>query len=532
MQNCLLFRRILPALTVLLFLPVLQAQEPAAADSSPDLPENAHRKTIDQSDPEFWAMALEHTEPLAAETYMRVGRRLLAEGTYRSTYDAVELLKRAASRHPEDAGVFGLYAEALVAPYRWTWDRDEVWLERAGKALARARTLNGESLQVRRVESLLAMVDNRLEEAQVSLRSMLVEDSEDQEALLLLGAVLRLQHNYREAYAIYGRARSLTPEDWRVYSGLADVYRDDEWYEEALNLYRKAQELQPKAFPPRFGEALVFHRVLFGTQAQRMYRQLMVDYPDSDDMVLLAAAATHMRDHQFGAALHELEQIEFGGYRGLCRGSVLYRMGLCRVRLGQAERAIAAFREAMDEYPLARDGSDYGPLVMFPAAKHLSALYEQQGLPEEAAEVLRRASRHPEAPLSVQLELADKLLSYGLSEMAVEALRRGLDRENSRDLLSERVRLRVQLVRALSGGESPQETRLGEVEDETLQDGTSADCYQLARGHALAGDREKAVQWLRRAVERGYHAFDLMRRDSDLESLRGLSDYRELVRGR
>ncbi len=532
MSNCLLPRRILAAAAVLLCLPLLPAQEPGSADPLPGLPENAHRSTIDQTDPEFWAMAVEHTKPLAAGTYVRAGRRLLAEGTFQRIYQAVELLQRAAHLHPEDADVHGLYAEALMAPYRWTWDRDELWLERSGKALDRARTLAGESIQVRRVQSLLAMVDNRLVDADALLRTMLVEEPEDTETLLLLGAVLRLREHYREAYSVYSRAGALAPEDWRVYSGLADVYRDDEWYEEALNLYRKATELQPLAFPPRFGEALVFHRVLFTSQALRMYRRLMSDYPDSDDLVLLAAAATHMRDRRFGAALHELEQIEFGGHRGLCRGSVLYRIGLCRLRLGEAEPAIAAFREAMEEYPLARDGSDYGPLVMFLAAKHLSALYEKQGLPEEAAEVLRRASRHPEAPLSVQLDLADKLLTYGLQEMAVEALRRGLSRETSVDLLAERVRLRVQLVRALAGGAGERETRLGEVEGEVLEDGTSADCYQLARGHALAGEKEQAVQWLRRAVERGYHAYDLMRRDPDLESLRGLSAFRELVRGR
>jgi tetratricopeptide (TPR) repeat protein len=510
----------------------LEAQEQPDPDPVPELPESARGKTIDQTDPEFWAMAVEHTGPLAAEAYVRVGRRLLAEGTYQRTYRAVELLKQAVILHPEDAAVQGLYAEALVAPYRWTWDRDEVWLDRAAEALVRARALAPDSIQVLRVQSLLAMVDNRLQDAEEFLRNMLVQDPEDTETLLLLGAVLRLQDSYRDAYGIYQRALSLAPEDWRVYSGLADVYRDDEWYEEALTLYGKAQQLQPQAFPPRLGEALVFHRVLYASHALRLYRKLMEEYPDNANMALLAAAATHMRERQFGAALHELDQIEFGGHRGLCRGSVLYRMGLCRMRLGDAQGAIAAFREVMEEYPLARDGSDYGPLVMFPSATHLAALYEQEGLPEEAAEVLRRASRHPEAPLSVQLELADKLLSYGLSEMAVEVLRRGLGGERSEDLLAERVLLRVQLVRALAGGANDQGTRLGDVEDEVLEDGTSADCYQLARGHALSGEQEEAVQWLRRAVERGYRAYDLMRRDPDLESLRDLPDYRELVRGR
>ena len=42
MLNVLSAREILPALTVLLFLPVLQAQEPAEADPVPELPDSSN----------------------------------------------------------------------------------------------------------------------------------------------------------------------------------------------------------------------------------------------------------------------------------------------------------------------------------------------------------------------------------------------------------------------------------------------------------------------------------------------------------
>jgi tetratricopeptide (TPR) repeat protein len=532
MWNCRSLLRILPPMAVFLFLPALSAEETEQPDPAPALPEGAAVKTIDQTDPEFWGMATRHTESLSPETYAQAGRSLLAQGTYKSVSQAVKLLRQAVLLHAEDGLLHALYAEALVAPYRWTWDRDEVWLERAGKALAQARALDEDAVPVHRVQALLEMLDNRLEAAEGSLRQALVQKPEDLETLLLLGAVLRLQDDHHEAYATYDRALSLAPGAWRVYSGLADVYRDDEWFEEALNLYRKAQQLQPWAFPPRFGQALVFHRVNYAAQAVRMYHKLMDEFPKNADMVLLAAAATHMRERQFGAAIRELEQNEFVGHRGLCRGSVLYRLGLCRVRVGDSEGAIAAFREVIEEYPLARDSSDYGPLVLFPAATQLSTLYEQAGQPEEAAEVLRRASEHPQAPLSVQLGLAEKLLAYRLFDMAVEVLRRGLSRETPEDPLAERVRLRLQLIRAEEGAGAGQGTRLAEVEEEVEKDGTSADCYQLARGYALAGEAEQAVQWLRQAVERGYRAFDLIRRDPDLESLHALPAFRDLVRGR
>ena len=105
----------------------------------------------------------------------------------------------------------------------------------------------------------------------------------------------------------------------------------------------------------------------------------------------------------------------------------------------------------LDEYPDARDGSDYGPLVYFGAAKHLASVYEKQGRPEEAADVLRGASEHPKAPLALQLELSHKLSAYQLHDQAAQALRRGLESEQPEDERHERLRLRVELARALRG---------------------------------------------------------------------------------
>jgi tetratricopeptide (TPR) repeat protein len=533
-----IFSHICRTAALLLCIPLALAQESAPPEEPPDLPElpdSVRRLTVDQTDPEFWKMAVEHTQPLTPDVYRHTGRRLLAEGTFRATYRALTLLRRAARLHPEDAELQALLVEALVAPYRWTWDRDPAWVERAEQQLAQAQVLAPDAPAVHRARGLLLMLDNRLADAEDSLRRALAAVPEEVETLLILGAVLRLQDRYEAAYEILGRARLMAPADWRAYSSLADVYRDDEWFEEALNLYRKAHLLQREAFAPAFGQALVFHRIGNNRQAVRMYRELMEEHPDNADLILLAAAAAHMRERQYGAALDELNQMELGGERGLCRGSVLYRIGLCHLRLGHTEEAVAAFLEVTESYPEARDGSDYGPLVLFPAVTELSALYEKQGLPEEAAEVLRRASLHPSAPLEVQLALADKLLTYRLHDMATEVLRRALSRETDDDPLAERVRARVQLVRSRVHGPDGLESadqRLGEVDAEAERDGTSADCYQLARGYALADEEEQALAWLSRAVERGYRAFDRIRRDPDLAPLHNLPAFRELVRGR
>jgi hypothetical protein len=56
-----------------------------------------------------------------------------------------------------------------------------------------------------------------------------------------------------------------------------------------------------------------------------------------------------------------------------------------------------------------------------------------------------------------------------------------------------------------------------------------ADFYNVACGYALAGQKEKALDWLERAVAAGFQDRRLMASDEDLESLRGLDRFQKLV---
>ena len=61
------------------------------------------------------------------------------------------------------------------------------------------------------------------------------------------------------------------------------------------------------------------------------------------------------------------------------------------------------------------------------------------------------------------------------------------------------------------------------------RDGTYA--YNVACAYALSSRPEKAIQWLKKAIEAGYDKFDRMRIDSDLASLRGMPEFEVLTRG-
>jgi len=495
-------------------------------------------RTIDQIDPEFWQLTQARMQELPADAYRQRGRQLLADIDPESAESALRLLRVATQSYPDDAGLLGDYAEALLTPYRWTWNREDKWRSLAERTLERAREVDPRRVEVLRAEGLFLMLDARLEAAEASFRAALEVAPEDLEALLLLGGVLRVQNRFADAYRVLDRAIAAAPFDARGYSALGDVYRDDKWLEEALNLYRKANALDRTAFLPRFGQAVVYQRYGHSVRALEMQKELIKEFPRFESLILLSAAATHMQAAEWASALLELEQVKLGGTRGLCDGSVQYRIGVCKLRTGDDAGALAAFRRTIDEFPAARDGSDYGERVLFPAAIHVATLLDRTGKPQEAIDRLEQASQDADAPLALQLDLAARLTSFRLYDRAADALRRGLDGERATDRLDQRLRLRVDLVRALTV--AGRRTALVEqavpalraLERRAEQEGSPADCIALARAHALLGEPEIALQWLTRAVGMGYRELDALRADPDLASLRDRPGFVALLRGK
>lgn len=492
-------------------------------------------QTIDRTDPEFWERTRARIGELEAEAFLGRAAELMAEVTPTGNERALFLLQKAAHLYPANAVVLAEFSRAALAPYRWVWDRDEAWMGRGRDLLEEARRIDPELPEVLRAGGLVAMLEDRLDEAEEGFRAALRRRPEDLESLLLLGAVLRLQDRYRDAFEIFDRAIELAPADWRGYSGMGDAYRDDEWYEEALVLYGKARDLHAGAFPPRFGEVTVYQRTGFYPIVNKMQLELLRDFPEWESLVLLGSAAWHMRVGEYDAALEELGQIEMGGRRGLCQGSVLYRIGVCRRRVGDPEGALEALRAAVDGYPEARDGSDYGPLVVFAASRELAAIYDELGRPQEAIDALEAAAGRDGAPLTLQLDLAHRLAGFGLHSRAAEALQHAIAAATEEEPLYLRVRSRVDLARALAAANADRAAARGALEGiaaEVRADGAPTDLYDMARGCAQAGDVQAALDWLEEAVRRGYDHFDVIREEPDLGPLRETERYRSLMKGR
>ena len=89
--------------------------------------------------------------------------------------------------------------------------------------------------------------------------------------------------------------------------------------------------------------------------------------------------------------------------------------------------------------------------------------------------------------------------------------------------------LQMQFMQALMGKEYTKALTVGEklygLDPESVNT-----LYNMACVHALLGHQKEAMTWLSRSIEAGYSDLDHLKADSDLDSLRELAAYKELVR--
>jgi len=56
--------------------------------------------------------------------------------------------------------------------------------------------------------------------------------------------------------------------------------------------------------------------------------------------------------------------------------------------------------------------------------------------------------------------------------------------------------------------------------------------YNIACMHSLQNDVEESIAWLKKAREKGFKNWDLLKKDKDLENVRGTLFYKELIEGK
>jgi TolB-like protein/Tfp pilus assembly protein PilF len=297
----------------------------------------------------------------------------------------------------------------------------------------------------------------------------------------------RTRNGLREAVEYFTHAVARAPDYARAHVGLGDAYAVNAFYDylpprdaypKAESAARRAIALDPTLAAPHatLGYVLTYYH-LDWTQAEEEFKRA------------LAADPTYSTAHQWYGNLLTVAS-----------------------RFADAEREFRAAEEA-------------DPLSLIAHAA-LGWSFYYAGRFDRALEQCRQT-----LALDRNFELAHLWGGWALEEM-------GRERE-AREWIQRAVQLsggspltRLALARLLARSQSRAErdsarSIVGEAESRRAR-GEYMPSYEIAKVHLALGDRAKAIEWLRRAVEDKSHSRAFLRVDPQLRPLRGDSHFEEL----
>jgi Flp pilus assembly protein TadD len=438
----------------------------------------------------------------------------------------------------------GLLCLAVVVLCVWTYQRNRVWesdlsmwTDVVNKAPGKARP---------HLNLGLALADrDRMDEAIQHYRKSLGINPNYAEAHNNLGIVLAKQEHTEEAIGHYRKALQIKADYTDAHNNLAAALSEQGHTEEAIKHYRYAQQLDPYNEKAQNNLGLEFFRQGRINEAIQYYRkalQINPLYPEaqfnwgaalvrlgrSDQAIghfqkALQLDPGHAEAHNNlgGVLLNQGRRVEALGHitealrldPGLAEAHG--NMGILLIQKGEIEKAISHFREALRINP---DSS-------LAAANLKKALATQKQLDQKAAMIQQALKNNPDDP-GLHFEMGNIFLARGDYNQAVAEF------EKTVAIQPRSAPAQYNLALAYTAGKQYDKALVALNKVIALQPDNPNTYYNIAALHALLNNIDDSVQWLQKAVDKGYRNWDLIKTDKDLKSIRNSAGYKELVKNR
>jgi tetratricopeptide (TPR) repeat protein len=379
-----------------------------------------------------------------------------------------------------------------LAPSHFDWiyylgrtQADQGNCDGAIKSLRKALTLNPGYLPARLKVAECLRSSAQWEESETLYKAILKDHVDSAEAYYGLGKVQAAQHEVRAAIDSYRAACKLFPEFGAAYYALALAYRtieEEEKAREEFENYEKNKDTAPPARDPLVGEMHALNRsatiqIRAGFDLERAGK--LQEAAEAHERALKidpTMVQAHVNLISIYGRLNELEKAEHHYHKAVQLApeeeGAHYDYGVLMTGAGRYEEAEKAFRKALEINPSHAE-----------AHNNLGVLLEQRGLLADAEVEFQKA---------VEQEPGYRLAHFHLGRLLV----------NRRDFSAG--------IQHLLKTIAPED------------DSTPGYLYALGAAYARAGDREKAIQYLRegraKAQTRGQHQL-VERIESDLKTL-------------
>ncbi len=327
---------------------------------------------------------------------------------------------QAIAKDPNCALAFAGLADAYWALYRAT--KDPSWVARADQAIQRASSLDSGSRAIRKSEAAFYGNTGRNDAAEKTLRAVIEQWPNDDEAHRLLSGVLDDQGRSIEAATELQQAINLRPTNWINYLVQGNRRYDSQHFAEAVESYRRVLALQPDNVWAITNLGATYWKQGERDQAIAVYRAA----PVLDDAILGNMGMFYLDMGQYEKAVDALRQAV----------TLTPNSDIKHGNLGDAYTRLGRMKEALEQYRLAADRSSdrlaVNPANALVLARH--AVYDAKlGRPEAVQHATEAVRLSPDdATVLYKRAVVHCLLKQ--PQEATDWLRRAIEKKYPREL--------------------------------------------------------------------------------------------------
>jgi tetratricopeptide (TPR) repeat protein len=326
-----------------------------------------------------------------------------------------------------------------------------------------------------------------------------------------LGKALENRDMLDVALNHYSIAARINPDNAKTYYNMGNALAKKGQTEEAIAHYHKALKLDPLSPEAHNNLGLELARQGNAIEAVKYYLNALKLNPD------YAAAHSNL-----GNALTGLGQIKAALYHYTTAlqidpnsAEMHNNLGVSLIQNGKIGLAINHFQKALQINPESRKAND----------NLKRARATQRKLEEEIAKIQKALQQDPENPV-IHYQLGILFYNKGNLEKTIAQFKKVLSIQPT----FTRVQNDLANVYA-EGGEYEKALGLFQKTLEQWPDNAGT-YYNIACMYSRLNRLQASIDWLNKAVEKGYHNWNLIKIDSDLENLRNTQYFKEFIQGR
>jgi tetratricopeptide (TPR) repeat protein len=326
-----------------------------------------------------------------------------------------------------------------------------------------------------------------------------------------LGLVLIGQGKLDEAAEHYRRALQAKPDLAEAHNNLGFVLARQAKLDEAIEHYRQALEAKPDFAEAQFnlGDALAKQGKT--DQSIRYFQEAVKLKPENAEAhnnlggALLKQGRLDEALKHFEAAL-KIDPNLVEAHNNL---------GVILIQMGKLDAAIYHFQEAFRINPDFKSAE----------ANLNRAVAIRKQMKSQTAALLAELENKPDDPV-LYFELGNLFLGTGELGKAIVQFEKALAiQPNFPEAMNN-------LAMAYTANQQYDQALGAFTKMVALQPDNAMNYYNLAVLHALQNNVAVSLEWLKKAIAKGYDNWELIKTDKDLENIRNSAGYKELIEGR